>query len=305
MRHSLDLNCFLLKPDLPHKAGVEHVKAWLEYKAGYYCEGDPDSSCEARDFYRIMWGEFLNDTGFELRPKPRGFSKNPNKYVQGDWMCSVWTTVKYGLKQAYKKGFVKTEDTFDVFLKNFDDFGEVFGDTRLQEFIRSAYTYANLIIVPDGFNSARNLPTQDYWDKTMSLYFDKFDSKHPLQYKKKENGEIIDYDCGTPFRKLVEKSRENGSDRLFLDDWLDKDNNPIPLLDKELNKPYKPDDWRKLMEEMTKRIDKRREIMQVRINELMKQEWLLLQAFCHTRSTLFRHAPYPPMPIAPATTTPL
>lgn len=100
----------------------------------------------------------------------------------------------------------------------------------------------------------------------MSLYFDKFDSKHPLQYKKKENGEIIDYDCGTPFHKLVEKSRKNGSDRLFLDEWLDKDNKSIPLLDKT------PNDWRKLMEEMTRRINKRREIMQVRINELMKQQ---------------------------------
>ena len=294
MKDSLDLNSFLLKPDLRDEAGDKYVQAWLEYKAGYYCGGDPDSSCEARDFYRIMWGEFLNDTGFELRPKPRGFSGVPEKYVQGDWMCSVWTTVKYGLQQAYgkqqadnKKGYewnwllkhkIKeqtfkgknktdvSEDTFDVFLKNFDDFKEVFGDTHLQEFIRSAYTYANLIIVPDGFNTARSRPTQDYWDKTMSLYFDKFDSKHPLQYKKKENGEIIDYDCGTPFHKLVEKSRKNGSDRLFLDEWLDKDNKSIPLLDKT------PNDWRKLMEEMTRRINKRREIMQVRINELMKQQ---------------------------------
>lgn len=271
-----DLNCFLLKPDLSHKAGVEHVQAWLEYKAGYYCEGDPDGSREARDFYRIMWGEFLNDTGFELRPKPRVFSKNPEKYVQGDWMCSVWTTVKYGLQQAYGetdwleihhikqktfKGKNKTgvsEDTFDVFLKNFDDFKEVFGDTHLQEFIRSAYTYANLIIVPDGFNKARYPSTDDYWDDTLRLYFDGFDSKPPLQY-------IRQFDVGTPFHKLVEKSRKNGSDRLFLDEWLDKDNKSIPLPDKT------PNDWRKLMEEMTDRIDNRRVQMQVRLNELMKQ----------------------------------
>lgn len=250
-----DLNRFLLKPDLSGKAGADHVKAWLEYKAGYYCGGDPDSSCEARDFYRIMWGEFLNDTGFELRPKPRGFSRNPDKYVQGDWMCSVWTTVKYGLKQAYKKWFLKTEDTFDVFLENFDDFGEVFGDTHLQEFIRSAYTYANLIIVPDGFNSARYKPTQDYWDRTLKKYYKKEEPlEEPLKYKGK--------DVSTPFRRLLDESKKQ-DDALCLLPWADKDYNPFSFSNSVKT------DWLAVMTEMTDRIDARRVQMQVRINKLM------------------------------------
>lgn len=249
-----DLNRFLLKPDLSGKAGVDHVKAWLEYEAGYYCEGDPDSSCEARDFYTIMWEDFLNDTGFELRPKPRGFSRNPDKYVQGDWMCSVWTTVKYGLKQAYKKWFLKTEDTFDVFLKNFDDFGEVFGDTHLQEFIRSAYTYANLIIVPDGFNSARNLPTKDYWDRTLKRYYK---DKKSLKYKGK--------DVSTPFRRLLDESKKQ-NDALCLSPWKIEDYNPIPFSNSVET------DWLTVMEKMTERIIERRKQMHARINKLMKQQ---------------------------------
>ncbi len=288
-----DLNCFLLKPDLSHKAGVEHVQAWLKYKAGTLMDNgkkvtDPDSSDAACDFYRIMWDDFLKNKGFRIHPKlvchdekskVKCPNEDPKKYVQGDWMCSVATTFGKGLIRFVKGKplenlFPKGKKGIDVELKTYvpillcdiacpystKQFQEFWGDPVLQSFIRSAYTLANLIIVPDGFNTARYRPTQDYWDLTLEKYYEK---KELLKYKGK--------DVSTPFHKLVEKSRANGSDSLFLDEWLDKDNNPIPLLDKELNKPYKPDDWRKLMAEMTRRIDNRRVQMQVRINELMKR----------------------------------
>ena len=234
---------------------------------------DPDCSDAAREFYTIMWRDFLNDTDFKFRKEPRVFSKNPEQYVQGDWMCSVATTFGKGLIRFVKGKplenlFPKGKKGIDVELKTYvpillcdiacpystKQFQEFWGDPVLQNFIRSAYTLANLIIVPDGFNPARSRPTQDYWDRTLKKYYKK---EEPLKYKGK--------DVSTPFHKLVEKSRANGGDELFLDEWLDKDNNPIPLLDKELNTPNKPDDWRKLMEEMTRRIDNRRVQMQVRI----------------------------------------
>lgn len=280
-----DLNRFLLKPDLSGKAGVEHVEAWLEYKAGKLMYRgkkvtDPDSSYTARKFYRKMWGKFLKGTDFDL-PSESGYSSEElNRCVlQGDWMCSVATTFRKGLIR-----FVEKNELENLFPEGSDDgvgglntyvpillcdiacpnskkqFQKFWNDPVLKNFIRSAYTLANLIIVPDGFNTARYRPTQDYWDLTLEKYYEK---KELLKYKGK--------DVSTPFHKLVEKSRANGSDSLFLDEWLDKDNNPIPLLDKELNKPYKPDDWRKLMAEMTRRIDNRRVQMQVRINELMKR----------------------------------
>lgn len=283
MKDSLDLNSFLLKPDLRDEAGDKYVQAWLEYKAGYYCGGDPDSSCEARDFYRIMWGEFLNDTGFELRPKPRGFSGVPEKYVQGDWMCSVATTLGKGLVLYVKKhpeskikgprnGVGGYETYAPALLEdikketNQQQYSEIWGDPVLQNFIRSAYTFANLIVVPDGFNSSRShQPTNDYWDETLLLYFKEFDFECPLQYRQ--------FDVGTPFHKLVKASRDNGGDELFLDEWFKDDKKSIKMLPKKnLTKLDDwPDDWHALMQKMTERIDNRRVQMQVRINELMKR----------------------------------
>ena len=247
---------------------------------------DPDCSDAACCFYIIMWGDFLKNTGFRPRPKlvchaekpkVKCPSEVPKKYVQGDWMCSVWTTLKRGLELTYEnknagkklweqepymsslsstKGVTKR--TYAEILNHFEDFREVLENATLQEFIKSAYTFANLIIVPDGFNVARSRPTDDYWDETLKRYFN---NRKPLKRKPK-NGDEIDF--GTPFRKLVEKSR-NGSDSLFLDEWLDKDNKSIPLPNKE---PTTLDEWHDLVREMTRRIDNRREQMR---DELMKR----------------------------------
>ena len=286
MQHSLDLNSFLLKPDLPPKAGVEHVQAWLEYKAKKLMDNgkkvtDPDCSDAAREFYTIMWDDFLEDTGFELRPEPRVFSKNPEQYVQGDWMCSVWTTLKRGLELSYEKNnhgeklweqepYMSsldeksvTERTYAEILNHFKEFSDVFGDATLQNFIRSAYTFANLIIVPDGFNVARSRPTDDYWDKTLEEYFI---NQEALQCETKKE------DCKTLFHDLVKASRDKCCDRLFLDEWFYNDKKSIKMLpNKKLTKLDWPDGWHALMQEMTDRIDNRRVQMQVRINELMKR----------------------------------
>lgn len=289
MQHSLDLDRFLLKPDLSDEEdGVKHVQAWLEYEAGKLMYRgkkvtDPDCSVAARKFYRIMWRDFLKDNGFKLRPTPRRFSKDPEKYVQGDWMCSVATTFREGLilfvndekHEELKKLFPEGSEygvgglnTYvpillcDIACPNSKkQFQEFWGDPVLQNFIRSAYTFANLIIVPDGFNSGRGTKaTNDYWDETLRLYFNEFDSKPPLQYRQ--------FDVGTPFHKLVKASRDNGGDELFLDEWLDKDKDDEykPLPDKDLTTLDDwRDDWHALMQEMTDRIVNRRDQMLARI----------------------------------------
>lgn len=297
-----DLNRFLLKPDLSGKAGVEHVEAWLEYRAGKLMyDGkkvtDPDSSDTARCFYKIMWEDFLKNTGFRIhpklvchdeKPKVKYPNEDPKKYVQGDWMCSVWTTLKRGLELTYEKNHggnlwkqepymsslyrkCVTKRTYAEILNHFDKFSEVFEDTGVQTFIRLAYTYANLIIVPDGFNAARNLPTKDYWDETLKLYFNNQKALQCKTKKTKKEDEIISYNGGKKFHELVKASRANGSDSLFLDEWLDKDKDDKsrPLPDKELTTL---DEWRALMQEMTERIKERRNKMDARINELMKQQ---------------------------------
>lgn len=279
MNDFFDLDCFLLDPKLSEEPSEEHVRTWLEYKAGGGVE-DPDSSDGARYFYKELWGERLGITVRECR---NTFSRRPSKYVQGDWMCSVWTTLKYALQEVYGKnkngdkwwqkpdiednfaGSSATKKTFDAILKHFDEFREVFEEKTVQKFIRSAYTSANLIIVPDRFNVKRNnRATEDYWDLTLKKYYQ---DKESLFYKpRNDDGK---YDVATPFRKLLKKNQEQG-DPLCLLPWIDEQGNPNLL-------PHSPNDdkdnkgnWRELMAEMTRRINCRRELMAQYIEQLQK-----------------------------------
>lgn len=284
MNDFFDLNCFLLKPELSEEVSDKHVRTWLEYKIDVLKDNerkkvkDPDASTDAREFYQTIWKELLEESGLTLRPEARGFSKNPAQYVQGDWMCSVATTFrkglilfvkdndkweselkklreKYHLKRRPNNGVGGPNTYAEILLKDMEEeaakqkFQEFWGDEVLQSFIRHAYTYANLIIVPDGFNSARVQCTEDYWDRTLGYYFDYFNPEDPLVYK--------NCDVGTPFHTLVEKSREQG-DRLFLNEWLDQENKPKMLPNKN---PTSMEEWRELMAEMTRRIKCRRELM--------------------------------------------
>ena len=80
---------FLLDDSLPEKGTEDHLKKWLEYKAG---KGkDPDGTCEAFCFYASLWGVKIKSHKLvNTKPSP--------VEVQGDWMCSVWTTLSRGLK---------------------------------------------------------------------------------------------------------------------------------------------------------------------------------------------------------------
>ncbi len=284
MNDFFDLNCFLLDPKLPKEASKDYVRTWLEYKAGGGVE-DPDSSDGARYFYKELWGERLGITVRECR---NTFSRRPSKYVQGDWMCSVWTTLKYALQQTYKenengyvwfqkpdieKTFTKngdvTKKTFDAILKHFDEFGKVLKDKTVQEFIRAAYTPANLIIVPDGFNAKRNnRATEDYWDLTLKKYYQ---DKESLFYKpRNDDGK---YDVATPFRKLLKKNQEEG-DPLCLSPWIDEQGNPILLPHPPKEDKDNKDDkgrWSELVAEMTRRITCRRELMAQYIDRLQNE----------------------------------
>ena len=144
--------------------------------------------------------------------------------------------------------------------QNFRMFWE---DEVLQNFIRSAYTSANLIIVPDGFNVARYTRgengTEDYWDLTLKKFYQ---DKEPLDHRlRNDDGR---YDVATPFRKLLKKNQEQG-DPLFLNEWLDQENKPKMLPNKN---PASMEEWRDLMREMTRRIDRRRDQMAQRMEQI-------------------------------------
>ena len=280
MNDFFDLDCFLLDPKLSEEPSEEHVRTWLEYKAGGGVE-DPDSSDGARYFYKELWGERLGITVRECR---NTFSRRPSKYVQGDWMCSVWTTLKYALQEAYGEnkngdlwfqnpdiektfnGKSATNRTYGAILKHFDEFREVFEEKTVQEFIRSAYTSANLIIVPDGFNVKRNnRATEDYWDLTLKKYYQ---DKESLFYKpRNDDGK---YDVAMPFRKLLKKNQEEG-DSLCLSPWIAEQGNPNLLPHSPNDDKDNKDNWRDLMAEMTRRIKCRREQMAQYIAQLQNE----------------------------------
>lgn len=191
-------------------------------------------------------------------------------------MCSVATTFRKGLVLFIKEhdelrslfpatvrdvvGGYKTYAP--ILLKdmnktaNEQELREFWEDRYLQEFIKSAYTPANLIVVPDGFNSARFNRTDDYWDETLRQLFVDFDSNDPLMYR--------GFNVGEPFSMLIKKSREDG-DGLFLDGWLDSENKAMMLPSK---KPVSVADWHDLMHAMTLRIENRLQLMQRHLDTL-------------------------------------
>lgn len=250
---------FMLTPDTPDLTGPECVRVWLAYRSG---EGvaDPDDGAEARSLYKELWLEKL---GVDYRPEEDYKNgSEPQKYVQGDWMCSVWTTLKKALQQTceespwsekehientFDDGCV-TQDTFKGILRHFDEFEE-FKSPTVWKFIRAAYTRANLIIVPDGFNVRRSRGTQDYWDKTLKKFYENYASLKDVTYAK-------------PFRDLIDESNRQG-DLLILEPWL-KDGKARMMPGHYLDN--KGQSWQELMKEMTARIERRGQIMQQRLS---------------------------------------
>ena len=183
--------------------------------------------------------------------------------------------MKSGLRIAYgrnEKGFLwwqkpfientiyksrVTKKTYKGILAHFDEFFEIFENNELQKFIRNAYTPANLIIVPDGLNVARALPTKDYWNLTLLYYFVKFNLEKELTYTPRKREK---YKVGRPFHDLIESSIKNG-DALFLKEWL---NDVAHLKEPDLRRSTKPktlEEWEDLVKTMTDRIIRRRDAM--------------------------------------------
>lgn len=292
MNDFFDLDCFLLKPELSEEVSDKRVRTWLEYKIDVLKDNkgrkvkDPDASEDARDFYQTIWEKFLEKSGLSLRPDAKRFSKNPDHYVQGDWMCSVATTFrnglilfvegndewelelntlrkKYHLKRRPNDGVGGPNTYGEILLDDMKSdeqkFREFWGDEVVQNFVRSAYTPANLIIVPDGFNGARYNPTKDYWDLTLKKYYH---YKEPLT--------AGGCDVAMPFRKLLKKNQEEG-DSLCLSPWIDEQGNPILLPHSPNDDKDNKDNWRELMAEMTRRITCRRELMAQYIEQLQNE----------------------------------
>ncbi|MGV9181919.1 hypothetical protein [Arcanobacterium canis] len=228
-------NTFLLHPQLQGEPSIAHLRAWLEYKTGrLLVDGapvaDPDMSAAAKALYRELWCETL---GVEVRPGS-GNSGQPEQYVQGDWMCTVATVLREGLRilialhpelcgcfpprvrdcvggVKYTWGSALLHDMSQP--TGQQKLRQVWANENLSKFARNAYTAANLIIVPDGFNGPRGIDQgiKDFWDLTLQR---SWKEARPLVKK----GEAL----SQAFAKLMEKNLATG-DPLCLAPWLTDD----------------------------------------------------------------------------------
>lgn len=232
---------FLLYPTLSEQGTPEHIKKWLQYRAGKLCS-DPDE--EEYSFYSYVWSdEIASKRWVPTRPTPTR--------VTGDWMCSVWTTLKKGIKiydsEVVARHSIKLyKGCEEQLIEYFDEFS-IFQDSVLWDFVYSAYTRANLIIVPRGMNRDRGYKyygvTQDYWDKTMEA----------LLSPPTKDGALSEY--RETFEQLL---NHFGREGLFLEEWIDEHRRPIMLPSTE---PKSVEEWKILAQAMSNRISARREAM--------------------------------------------
>lgn len=85
-------------------------------------------------------------------------------------------------------------------------------------FAKLTHTLGNFVLVPYGFNAARYLPTNDYWDAALKILEEKgFETKKGLLFKKENYKRYINY--------------------FFLWDYVEKDGYKAkPLFGKEIGK---------------------------------------------------------------------
>lgn len=299
MVNESNLNTFLVSPnrELDIKADARHVIAWLAYKAKesakyktevsnfltdnpYFREGeeiegnpgsmliDPDGTDLAKDFYNSLWIQRHPKIEFRQFDAHYNKPKSAEIIVQGDWMCSVWTTLKRGivlstrakdysnwwdrisntdLRESANNDDHQPEDQAALLLLNIDDFKDVLLESaELSKFVREACTLANMVIVPNGFNVARSRTGYDYWDLSM------------LRFVQWEDARLFeDVDLAALMRRLINED----PNRLFLQDWLDESNYALLLPGHKTGPVLSPtyDVWKELVTAMTCRIQQRRQ----------------------------------------------
>ncbi len=245
-----DLEEFLIVEEndaLRHSKEVteKHVLAWLNYKRNGSKIGDPDASERVREFLSTV-------QGVTMRPEPERLSGDPDTYCQGDWMNSVWSIYKAGFL-LFTGQATLPQKTFNKAIKQdvgkfFSEYSEYHSRPELADFIKEAASLPNFIAVPDGFNTARALPTGDYWDLTLYYYV--------TQQRNRVTG-------ANAFRRMVDCP----SNRMFLKAWINQDGLPAPLYPDRFDKkfpryfpgrPMEPEEWEATIREMTRRIQLRR-----------------------------------------------
>lgn len=216
------------------------VKNWLRYRlrGGYDCDASP----LALAAYAKLWPnlEYRDDT------------KDPADKVQGDTMCSFWTTYKQAIKlwgketpegarTLQKYGLTKEWGLgrLSLLLENFDEFEGINKQAAISEFAYRTHTIGNMIVVPDGMNVARARIGNDYWDITLEKFYANPDG-------------TADPELSSAFQHMLDNNN------MYLDDWLNgKEVKMLPGHTVETALPQTLEDLFKLVEEINRRIASR------------------------------------------------
>lgn len=216
------------------------VKNWLRYRlrGGYDCDASP----LALAAYAKLWPNL----------EYRRAIKDPADKVQGDTMCSFWTTYKQAIKLWGKETSegARTLQKYgltgnwgagrtDLLLENFTDFKEINEEAAIREFAYRTHTIGNMIVVPNGMNVARARIGNDYWDITLEKFYANPDG-------------TADPELITAFQYML------NNNNMYLDDWLNgKEVKMLPGHTVETALPQTLEDLFKLVEEINRRIASR------------------------------------------------
>lgn len=216
------------------------IRNWLKYRlrGGYDCDASP----LALAAYAKLWPNL----------EYRRATKGPADKVQGDTMCSFWTTYKQAIKlwgketpegarTLQKLGLTGNwgAGRTDLLLENFTDFKEINEEATIREFAYRTHTIGNMIVVPSSMNVARAKIGHDYWDITLEKFYANPDG-------------TADPELSSAFQHMLDNNN------MYLDDWLNgKEVKMLPGHTVETALPQTLEDLFKLVEEINRRIASR------------------------------------------------
>lgn len=256
--------------------GRAYIRNWLAYQclhiSGYERSLDIDSMPTARALYQRLFPHAVY----------RDFwAANSDPEVQGDTMCSVWTSYKQrlvfaGILKSFKHGSKRR--ILPHLLTHFDDpeFAEVHDDPDLQQLCRWSHSIGGMVVVANGMNVARGTTlgwrlTGDYWDRLMQI----LDGKYLDRL-------VNDDHAWGGYLDQMRQLRGNNpvcpnADGLFLEAWLNLDGTPRPLVEGrfETDSPAVPEDLPTLqavMREMAQRCQERGRQMEAHLRQLNLEE---------------------------------
>lgn len=216
---------------------------------------DPDTNSKLlQEIYRILWNDIISENYIEIKGK-----------IQADTMTSVTNSIN----QYFEKN-VETEEEMkltrqskrttkyyltELYARNPNKFIERLGKNKnFERFILMYHTLGNFIVTPHLFNSSRSGKNaiHDYFDLTLTKikewYMEDDNNKKDeilktLLHKKSINEEAIE-NCRNWLKYYGDSKNgwDNFINKNYLDDFIDKNGEPIMFCNHTWNNSDIPED---------------------------------------------------------------